>query len=154
MKSVKLNTLLKITFTLLFLTAVLFQVGCASQQTGKSDSSSEVAEVAQPEPAPDIVDDYDGDGMDMPLDGTSLDAFEASLKKVERNTSATNFKALNNAISYLMIYDLGAQNDRAKLAANLNGLTGFEVVGKVRWRKPAPGKGYEEKGSADAKIEY
>ena len=72
MKSVKLNTLLKTTITLLFLTAVLFQVGCASQQPDKSDSSSDVAEVAQPELAPDVVDDYDGDGMYMPLDGTSL----------------------------------------------------------------------------------
>ena len=53
-----------------------------------------------------------------------------------------------------MIYDLGAKKNRTKLAANLNGLTGYEVMGKVRWRQPAPGKGYEEKGSADAKIEY
>ena len=60
MKLVKLITLLKTSITLSFLTAVLFQAGCASPQSGKPDSSSEVAAVAQPEPAPDVVDDYDG----------------------------------------------------------------------------------------------
>lgn len=156
MKSEKLNKLLKITLTLLVMTAVLFQFGCASQPSVEPEESVEVevVENSQLGPDEDVIRDYDGEGMNMPLDGTSLAAFDASLEKVERNTSANNYRALNNAIAYLMIYDIGARGDREKLAANLNGLTGYEVMKKVRWRQPAPGKGPAEKDAADAKIDY
>ena len=38
---------------------------------------------------------------------------------------------LENAIDYLLIYDLEVQRTKEKLAAKLNGLTGKEVVSKV-----------------------
>ena len=38
------------------------------------------------------------------------------------------------------------------LIKRLDGLTGYEIVARVGWRKPAPGKGPAEKGAADAKI--
>lgn len=154
MKSDKLKKPFKITLTLIVMTAVLFQLGCASQPSSEPDKPVEVVENTKQGPDEDVVRDYDGEGMKMPLDGTSLAAFDASLAKVERNTSPDNYKALTNAIDYLMIYDLSARGNREKLAANLNGQTGFQVVGKVRWRRPAPGKGQAEKDAADAKIEY
>lgn len=154
MKLEKLNKLLKTTLTLFVMTAVLFQLGCASQPSAEPEESVEVIENSQLGPDEDVIRDYDGEGMNMPLDGTSLAAFDASLEKVERNTSANNYRALTNAIAYLMIYDLSARGNREKLAANLNGLTGYEVMKKIRWRQPAPGKGHAEKDAADAKIEY
>ena len=75
------------------------------------------------------------DGMDMPLDGSSLEAFEQSLERVKAHTSESSYTTLKNAIDYLLVYDLAAQRDKAKLAANLNGLTGNQVVEKVSWRK-------------------
>ena len=60
-----------------------------------------------------------GDGMKIPLDGSSLAAFETSLEKVKRNTSPDKYETLTNAIEYLLVYDLAAQRDREKLAARL-----------------------------------
>ena len=40
-----------------------------------------------------------------------------------------------NAIEYLLLYDLGIRKDRTKLAAKLDGLTGHEIVDKIKWRK-------------------
>ena len=106
---------------------VLFLVACAAQSP-------------QPEPAPEAVKTYsfepwDGDGMDIPLDGSSLEAFETSLARVKAHTSAENYTTLVNAIEYHLVYDLSAERDRAKLAANLDGMTPREVIDKVIWRK-------------------
>jgi hypothetical protein len=90
--------------------------------------------------------------MELPLDGTSLEAFDASLAQVKSLSSPEDYKTLESAIDYLMMYDLGAGRDREKLAARLNGLTGYEVVARVNWRRPAPGKGKAEKGATDVKI--
>lgn len=78
---------------------------------------------------------WDGDGMEIPLDGSSLEAFETSLARVKAHTSAENYTTLANAIEYLLFYDLTAKRDRAKLASNLDGLTPNEVLAKVNWRR-------------------
>jgi hypothetical protein len=82
------------------------------------------------------IEPWDGDGMDIPLDGSSLEAFERSLARVEAHTSPTDYATLVNAIDYLLFYDLAANHDKATLAARLDGLTGNQVVRKVGWRKP------------------
>ena len=75
--------------------------------------------------------------MDIPLDGSSLEAFEKSLARVEAHTSPESYTTLVNAIDYLLVYNLATRRDKAKLAAYLDGRTGREVVDKVAWRKPA-----------------
>jgi len=107
-------------------------------------------------PAPEKVYDFepwDGDGMEIPLDGSSLEAFETSMARVQAHTSPENYTTLENAIEYLLVYDLSARKDKAKLAQNLSGKTPYQVIDMVQWRKPAPGKSQAEKGAADAKIE-
>jgi hypothetical protein len=132
----------------LALAAVLSLAACGSTVNNEKDADTapdavaEVAEVA-------IEDDHEGDGMEIPLDGSSLTAFDASLAKVKRNTSETNYTTLQNAIEFLLVYDLGAQRDRAKLASRLNGLTGYEVVAKVGGRKPAADKENTQKADPD-----
>ena len=106
-----------------------------------------------PEPEPVIeVEPWEGDGMTIPMDGSSMDAWNYSLARVEAHTSEADFLSLTNAIEYLLLYDLGAQGKIERLIQRLDGLTGYEIVGRVAWRKPAPGKGPAEKGAADAKI--
>jgi hypothetical protein len=85
---------------------------------------------------PIVIEPWDGDGMDIPLDGSSLEAFERSLARVEAHTTPSDYTTLVDAIDYLLVYDLGANRDRATLASRLDGLTGNQVVGKVGWRKP------------------
>ena len=72
-------------------------------------------------------------GMQIPVDGTSLETFEESLAEIKNKATAEEYQTLENAIQYLMVYDLSAKRDKAKLAANLNGQTGEEIVGRVRW---------------------
>jgi predicted lipid-binding transport protein (Tim44 family) len=76
-----------------------------------------------------------GPGMQIPVDGTSLDAFEKSLAGIKDKTTTPEYTTLTNAIDYLMVYYLEAKRDRAKLAGYLNGKTGEQIVDMVAWRK-------------------
>jgi hypothetical protein len=126
---------------------------CATHDQKSKDGSEveQVTEVVDVEEAV-VVDDFEGDGMEIPLDGTSVETFDASLAMVKRHTEEANYITLQKAITYLLVYDLGAKRSREILASRLDGLNGYEVIDKVGWRKPAPGKSRAEKGSADAKI--
>lgn len=107
--------------------------------------------VAEPEPVVEI-EPWDGDGMEIPLDGSSMEAWNKSLARIEAHTDEDMFITLENAIDYLLVYDLASYKDMNKLIKRLDGQTGYEILGRVNWRKPAPGKGPAEKGAADAKI--
>jgi hypothetical protein len=129
---------------------VLTLAGCTSSESKSHGSHSGKA----PEGVEDVASTVnpDGGGMEIPLDGSSLEAFDASLARVKSLSSPEDYKTLEAAIDYLLVYDLAARRDKAKLAARLNGLNGYEVVAKVNWRKPAPGKSKAEKGATDVKI--
>jgi hypothetical protein len=130
-------------FAVVALTALML-AGCASVPAPAAD------------PTPDKVYEFeawDGDGMEIPLDGSSLEAFETSMARVQAHTSPENYITLENAIEYLLVYDLSARKDKAKLVHNLDGKTPYQVIDMVQWRKPAPGKSQAQKGAADAKIE-
>lgn len=130
---------------LALLTLVLLVSGCATSPVATETTASE------PVPAQEI-EPWDGDGMEIPLDGSSMEAWDRSMARVKAHTDESTFTTLENAIAYLMTYDLSAQNSMDRLIKNLDGLTGYEIVGKVRWRLPAPGKGPAEKGATDVKL--
>jgi len=143
-------------FGVMMMTVVLagFVAACASTAPEPVDTP-EVVVVDDPVDAAaeaEIVAKYDGDGMEIPLDGSSLEAFEASVAMVKRHTDEDNYETLQRAINYLLVYDLGAKRDKAKLAERLDGNTGYEVIALVGWRKPRPGKSAAEKGAADVSI--
>ena len=73
--------------------------------------------------------------MQIPVDGTSLEAFEQSLAGIKDKTTTPEYTTLTNAIDYLMVYYLAAKRDRAKLAGYLNGKTGEQIVDMVVWGK-------------------
>jgi hypothetical protein len=112
-------------------TLALVLAACATQ--GAQSDSAQAVDVAP------SVEPWEGDGMEIPLDGGSLEAFENSLARVKAHTSPENYTTLVNAIDYLMVYDLTAKRDRAKLASNLDGLTPNEVIAKVIWRNNSSG---------------
>jgi hypothetical protein len=130
---------------LLALAAVLLLSACAANGTSGGSRAAEPEAVVEIEP-------WDGDGMEIPLDGSSMEAWETSLARVEAHTTASKYQTLENAIQYHLMYDLKSYRDMEKLIKRLDGKTGYEIVALVKWRKPAPGKGQVEKGSADAKI--
>jgi len=85
--------------------------------------------------ASEAVEPWEGDGMDIPLDGSSLEAFDKSLARVKAYADPPDYTTLINAIDYLLVYDLAANRDKAKLASHLNGLTGKQVIDKVSWQR-------------------
>lgn len=116
------------------------------------------AQPPQPEPEspPEKVysfEPWEGDGMDIPLDGSSLEAFETSLARVEAHTTPDDYTTLRNAIEYLLVYDLSANRDRARLAANLDGLTPREVIAKVNWGVKRPGNTSAERRRANDTLD-
>lgn len=132
----------------LLLLAVTLTAACAGQQSQKVDSAATDKQgetVYEFEP-------WEGDGLEIPLDGSSREAWATSMARVKAHTSGANYITLENAIEYLLVYDLAAQRDFDKLIGRLDGLTGYQVLARINWRKPAPGKGPAEKGAADAKI--
>ena len=122
--------------------AAVFLAACATSQPG-AGGPAQAAPAAPAESAaePVIVDDFEGDGMDLPLDGTSLAAFEASLERVGRHSDPSRYQDLLNAIEYLLVYDLAVKGDKAKLAGKLDSRTGYEVVAMVKNRTKGREKG-------------
>lgn len=94
-----------------------------------------------PEPAPVPVEPWDGDPMDIPMDGSSEEAFDNSVARVKAYATPKQYQTLVNAIDYLLLYDVGARGDKKKLIERLDGLTASEVIDKVHWRRPIPKSG-------------
>ena len=113
--------------------ATLALLLCACATSSGGTSSSNVAVEQSPETV--SVEPWDGDGMDIPLDGSSVEAFDRSMARVQAYSSPADYLTLTNAIDYLLVYDLGAKRDKAILVARLDGLTGHQVVEKVSWRR-------------------
>jgi len=138
------------TFTV---TMAIFLVACAAPQSNSpKELDQNVAQAPEQLAEPEVIDTYEGDGMEIPLDGTSLEAWDTSMARVKRHATEASFTTLNNAIAYLLVYDLEVKRDKEKLVAKLDGLTGYEVVAKVSWRRPPPDKSEAVKGTADAQI--
>jgi len=114
--------------------AVLASLLAACATHGTQPDPSQAVDTAPP------VEPWDGDGMDIPLDGSSLEAFDNSLARVKAHTSPDNYTTLVNAIDYLLVYDLAAKRDRATLVSRLDGLTPNEVIAKVSWGSKPPGE--------------
>ena len=126
--NLKINTLLIIGlmyFAIFSGTSVFAQEAAATATTTAVDSAAGVASnAAATDP-----------GMQIPVDGSSLEAFNTSLETIKAQASAPNFITLEGAIQFLLVYDLSANRDKGKLAKNLDGMTGAEIVEQVEARK-------------------
>jgi len=126
----KRNTMIDLSRMALALCVALVLTACSATTSTRPAEPLPAAQAAE-EP----VEPWNGDGLDIPLDGSSLEAFDKSLARVKAYTSPSSYTTLVNAIDYLLVYDLSANRDRARLAANLDGLTGKEIISQVRWQK-------------------
>ena len=110
-------------------TLILLLSGCATA------ANTETVSPEAPAPVAEVIEPWDGDGMDIPLDGSSLEAFDRYMARVKAHSTPANYTTLENAIDYLLVYDLASKRDKSKLVASLDGMTGHEVIGLVSWRK-------------------
>lgn len=133
MKQYKMAGAVLITVPMFFLAT--FSIW-AEPEPGGEESSATAPEVIAPADAVDTAEVAETTGLDIVMDGSSLEAYEKSLEKVRETGSEADYKSLKAAFEYLLFYDLGAQRNREKLAARLDGTTGHEIIKRVRWRKP------------------
>lgn len=73
-------------------------------------------------------------GMSLPFDGSSVRSFEKSLEAVRAQTTEEEFTTLQNALDYLLVYDLAARRDKKLLYQRLDGKTPSEVIEMVHWQ--------------------
>ena len=132
MKQYKMARTILITVPMYFL--VTFSTW-AETEPGDEEAAAASAEEIAPADAIDRVEVTEATGLDIIMDGSSLEAFEKSMEKVRETGSEADYKSLRGAFDYLLFYDLGAQNNREKLAARLDGKTGYEIIDRVKWRK-------------------
>lgn len=96
----------------------LFVISAFLTACGNESATSETAEASEPTAV----------GMERVLDGSSVEAFEADLAKIESEVSPKEYRALRAAIAHQMMYDVGAKRDKATLYQRLDGLTANQIV--------------------------
>ena len=126
------NTIL-IAVPVFFLTT--FSAWAEPEPVSETASTTAAEEIA-PAVANETAEAVEATGLDMAVDGSSLADFEKSLEKIKETCTELEYKSLEGALEYLMIYDLGAKGNREKLAARLDGSTGHEIIKMVKWRQP------------------
>ena len=120
---------------LLLMALALMLAACAG--TAPVEKPASEAEIA--------VEPWDGDGMKIPLDGSSMEAWDRSMARVKAHTSPKSYQALEGAVKYLLIYDLESYGDKNKLIKRLDGMTGEEVISNVKWWQPRIRKQQQQK---------
>lgn len=115
--------------------AAIIAIYLTACSTGPATNGPEASTAANTAPAPEPIEPWDGDGMDIPLDGSSLEAYERYLARVKAHTTPAHYTTLVNSVEYLLVYDLGANRDKATLVSRLNGKTGHEVLDMVSWQR-------------------
>lgn len=119
---------------LVLISSAVLVAGCASNQ-------AQPKKPAEPRPTAESyeIEPWDGDGMEIPLDGSSREAWEKSLARVKAHSKQSTYTTLENAIDYLLVYDLESRGNFDTLISRLDGQTGYEIIARTNWRKPAGG---------------
>jgi predicted small secreted protein len=110
------------------LVLALAAVVCAPAVLGAGsdgDPAGSAIENAVTEQAPVSV-------MDLPMDGTSVEAFDASLERVKSGTSEGEYRQLKMALEWLLLYDIGARGDREALYRRLDGKSPNEIMATAK----------------------
>jgi len=132
--------------TLPLLAAVSMLLGaCATAPSTEHQSATASATTPHFEP-------WNGDGMDIPIDGSSMEAFETSCARIKAYTTPEEYDSFQQALEWHRTYDLAAREKMELLVPRLDGKTPNDLLKAIRWRKPAPGRSPAEKDAADAKI--
>jgi len=105
----------------------------AQQEAAGTEDVEVAAEAEVAENAADANQDWSA-GMYLPFDGSSVTAFEGSLEEVQAQTTEAEFTTLQNALEYLLVYDLAARRDPELLYERLDGKTPADVIEMVKWR--------------------
>ena len=132
MKQNKIVSVALVAVPLVFLAAFS---AWAEPDQGAEENVTSAVESSAPEDTIGSAEAAESTGLDIVMDGSSLEAFEQSMEQVRETGTAVEYKSITGAIDYLLIYDIGAKRNMKTLASRLNGLTGNEIVERVKWRQ-------------------
>ena len=97
--------------------------GESRSQRLKKNESDEVESLPESdEPSP---------GLQMTLDGSSVEAFEKSMTVLKKNLKASEYNRLKTAVQYLQLYDF-RNRGKAKLYASLDDMTPAQVEARAK----------------------
>ena len=106
----------------------------ATEQAAAIENTPVDADIA--EPAAEAAEENAEAGADsilnQPLDGSSVETFQAGLDRVEQEASEEEYRQLMSSISFLLFYDLGAKRDKATLYSRLNGKSPQQIIERVQ----------------------
>jgi len=135
-------------FQLLFFVSILAMASCGDIKTDTNNSSpAPQGEASQPEKSSEVVSshgpitqvrrrpedvdmqqDRESQMTTIAMDGSSEEAFEASLQQFQETAPTDEYRLLKSAIQYLQVYDLGTRGNKVKLYEKLDGKTADEIV--------------------------
>ncbi len=98
----------------------------STQKTNTATPGTEATE-AVAEPADEEVS-----VMDLPVDFSSPENVEKSIETVRQQAGELEALKLNNALGYILTYDLSLGRDKAKMYKKLDGRTPNEIIAKMK----------------------
>lgn len=106
------------------LTALMVSMGACAQEA--TDVTIETAAEAEVDAAEEAISE--SAIMAVALDGSSTEAFEAGLAKVEAEATAKEFHLLQGALSEYVLYDMSSRGKVENIYPKLNGKTPREII--------------------------
>jgi len=132
--------LIKILRTMSALTMVLFLAPACAQQDNEADanaSAKPAAESSAPASAGETVNTVETAGndksiMDKPVNFSTPEDVEKSIEAVRLGAGDKAARDLNNALKYILAYDLSVSHDKEKMYQKFNGRTPNEIIAKMK----------------------
>lgn len=115
------------------LAVVLLGAGCATARDATVPASPE-APTEQPPASTEFDPALAEQVMNRPLDGSSVDAFEAGLAQVRAAVSLADYRRLQIALQWLEFYDIPSRGEAGRLYRSLDGMTPREIISRAQWR--------------------
>ncbi len=118
------------------LVATLFLVTACAEDA--KDTETETASTDTPAAAAEAPETVVETGaaaasiMDQPVDFSSPENIEKTMAAIRQQAGEKEAGSVDNAIGYLMVYDLSVKRDKEKLYAKLNGKTPNEIIAMIR----------------------
>lgn len=123
------------------LAATLFLSACAATAPAEQPPEDAAEKAYEIEP-------WDGEGLDIPLDGSSMEAWNRSMARVKAHVTENEYLTLKRSVDFLLLYDLPSEGDKNKLIKRLDGQTGNEIIERVRWRLDPRGESKDKPASS------
>jgi len=104
----------------------LFLVTACADESADKESSSSATSAAEQEAA------SQNSVMDQPVDFSSAENVEKSFANIRQQAGDSSAKKLENAMDYMMFYDLEVKRNKEVLNKKLDGKTPNEIIAMVK----------------------